>query len=705
MVAAQAATLREPGDAPRLRLEPASSVTLHAPRKTGDPWIIQESSRNKYYRVGADEASFLGELIVRDGDVEFASRSTKLSRSQLEALCGWLIAHELVVVDESTELTVQAAKTAASSGTGRLSWGSLYFARVPIGNPDPILERCKDWTDGLFSKSAELTKGVLILVGMAVVVSGWSDFVSDSTRLVTASRGLSFLAAWSLLKFVHELSHALACKLYGGHVPQWGAAFILLMPIAYVDVSSGWLFDSRWRRFHVTLAGVVSECVLAATAAFVWSQTTTPWLQLFCVDIIVLAVIGSLFFNANPLLKFDGYFALADLTGIDNLYEISAGYARYWGRRYLLGLAEEAPSLPGQHAGWIRIYALATAAYRAFAIWGLILAATYLLGGWGIVVAAIGVVLFVGLPAMRLVTLLREAHRCGRFSWAGAFYRISTLTVLGCMLLFVIPATGSRSAPGVVQFDPPIVLRAPSDGFVRRVLVRDGEDVEAGQLLMVMKSDALQSEVERLRIELARAEQIERTAHLSKDTFQLGHARAELRSLKEQLDDANDRIEALKVRAPQGGTVVARRLQEAEGSFRKEGDELLLLGTSKSKRICLSVTPSQASDFGRLGDRGVPIDVAGCSRLNAAVQRIEMRASVQPADASLTAQYDGPLPAILQDDGTAKLPQPHVKVYLSLTESQSRNLRCGQRCYAYMPRSHVSILGNFFDDLRTYIPL
>lgn len=705
MVTAPKTTPKKAGSEKKLLLEPVSSIVLHAPTQGGELWTIEDEPRNKFFRVGADEASFLAALTENDGDVEAASRLAKLSRSQVEALCAWLLAHELVVVDESTAVALSASKTELSNAPPGWSWSSLYFARLPIGNPDATLDKIKDWTDGLCGRSAELTKGVLILVGLAVVAIGWADFVADSTRLVTATRGLSFLAAWCLLKLVHELSHALTCKHYGGRVPECGAAFILMMPIAYVDVSSGWLFDSRWKRLHVTLAGVASECVLAAIAAILWSQTNTPWLQLFCVDIIVLAVVGSLLFNANPLLKFDGYFALADVTGVDNLYEIATRYARYWGRRYLLGLAEETPLLPNQHARWIRIYALATAAYRALAVSGLILAAAYLLGGWGILIAAVGVILFFVLPTMRLLVSLREAHRSGQFSWLAAFYRVGALAGLGCLALLFIPAAGSRSAPGVVQFDPPIVLRAPADGFVRCVLVRNGEDVEAGQVLLVMESDALRSEVNRLKVELARAEQLERTARLSKDTFQLGHARAECRSLEQQLDEAIDRIEALNVRAPQRGTVIARRLEESEGAFRGKGDELLSLGKTTSKRICLSVTPGQAGDFSRLGFRRVPIDVAGCSLLSAPVLRIENRASLQPADASLTAQYGGPLPAVLQDEGEPELHQPHVKIYLSLTESQSRRLRCGQRCYAYLPGSHVSVLHNFFDDLRTYLPL
>lgn len=128
---------------------------------------------------------------------------------------------------------------------------------------------------------------------------------------------------WCLLvglKTFHELGHAYACKRFGGTVPEMGAMIMMGTPCAYVDASSSWGFPNRWHRMIVALAGMYFESMLAMVAILVWLATDTGQLHSAAQYAIVLSTVVTIGFNANPLMRYDGYFILSDLVNIPNLH-------------------------------------------------------------------------------------------------------------------------------------------------------------------------------------------------------------------------------------------------------------------------------------------------------------------------------------------------------------------------------------------------
>ena len=131
---------------------------------------------------------------------------------------------------------------------------------------------------------------------------------------------------WLALKLLHEAFHGLACKRYGGTVRSAGAMFILLTPVAFVDVNSAWRFRSKWQRAATAAAGVYGELLVAALAVVVWDHTAQVWLRCLCYDVAIMAGLQTLLFNANPLVRWDGYFILSDLCEIPNLHSCGQQY-------------------------------------------------------------------------------------------------------------------------------------------------------------------------------------------------------------------------------------------------------------------------------------------------------------------------------------------------------------------------------------------
>ncbi len=76
-----------------------------------------------------------------------------------------------------------------------------------------------------------------------------------------------------------------------------------------------WLIENQ-----LATLGEVPPLVVASLATFLWGYTDSKALDQFLYNVIVMASLSTVLFNANPLMRFDGYFILSDLIEIPNLY-------------------------------------------------------------------------------------------------------------------------------------------------------------------------------------------------------------------------------------------------------------------------------------------------------------------------------------------------------------------------------------------------
>ena len=98
-----------------------------------------------------------------------------------------------------------------------------------------------------------------------------------------------------------------------------GIMFLVLMPIPYVDASAATAFHEKRKRIIVSAAGMMVELLLAATALFVWINVETGIVSAVAYNVMLIGSVSTVFFNGNPLLRFDGYYMLADMIEIPNL--------------------------------------------------------------------------------------------------------------------------------------------------------------------------------------------------------------------------------------------------------------------------------------------------------------------------------------------------------------------------------------------------
>jgi putative peptide zinc metalloprotease protein len=152
-------------------------------------------------------------------------------------------------------------------------------------------------------------------VTLDVVVLARGDFWSAVTRLfATPTLLLAMYGLLTLGALIHEVGHAAACR-YGGARPgAIGFGIYVVFPAFYTDVTDSYRL-SRGGRLRVDLGGLYFNllCVLALGALYLGSGDGLFLLTLVLMQIQMLQ-------QLTPVVRFDGYYVLADLAGVPDLF-------------------------------------------------------------------------------------------------------------------------------------------------------------------------------------------------------------------------------------------------------------------------------------------------------------------------------------------------------------------------------------------------
>jgi putative peptide zinc metalloprotease protein len=657
-------------------------------------YTIEDPVNSSFYRVGIAEYRFISLL---DGQstvshalalVARAHPEGALTEQEAAVICKWLVESELAFTSESSR-PARLKETAAATARARASqnWNPAVI-RLPLLQPDRFFNAVIAWISWLYSPAALAVLLLVAIVAAYHLASRWDRFVASSQGILAPDNWLWLGFAWIVLKVLHELSHGAVCKRYGGAVREAGIMLIMLAPVAYVDVTSSWSFRSKWQRIHTAAAGVIAELFIASLAALAWSRTEHGPFNLLCSDVVWMASVGTILFNANPLMKFDGYYMLSDLLEIPNLYMLGQQAVRSWFRRRFLGLASAPAAVPASRHRVIGVYGWLSLVWRTITIAGLLVASTTLLHGAGIILTGLAATLWFGPPAGRFV----------RFLWQGTpterpnrlrFFATASLAVGGIVALVAsTPWPFAVRAPAVVEYAPLTVVRTASSGFVREVHVIDGQCVGEGDVLAVLESAELQQELADLELAVEqshlKARMHEKSQHLAAYQAELENAEALAKKHREK----QSQVDGLTIRAPVGGRVIGRNLDALDGRYFSAGSAIVSIGAENRKEVQIAISQDDVDAFAACVDRPLTARLVGGVRLDAVLQKVNPRASVTPPHPSLCAPNGGPLPVRQVGAGSSEphsgddkfeLLEPGFSGVVALDGRQSAQLRAGQR--------------------------
>ncbi len=564
------------------------------------------------------------------------------------------------------------------------------FIKFPIGNPDRLLASMAAHVQFLFAPAFSIALIALGIAGIISVASDWSRFSDRAQSVLASENWLWLILSFIVLKAVHELGHGLICKQNGGRVPEFGLYFMLFTPLTYVDATSSWAFPSKVTRILVSSGGMIVELALASIAAIVWANTETGVLNTFAYNMVISATVVTLLFNLNPLLRYDGYYILSDLTEVPNLYAHAGSIAGAWVRFLVFGTPVEVHDSP-----WIGIYGLACMVWRGLIIVGIAVGAIARLQGIGLVLVAV----YLAGVSLPLIKTLKSVP-------AGKERKRGILSACVILLVAVIPIRQSIVVPGVVQAEGLTPIRVECPGFLRELLVSPGDSVEAGQLLARIENP---EELSKLRVLKTSALMAEAEAHshrMRREAQLEARKNEDVRSLRLRADERAAYCETMNIRAPIAGTIIGRDTKNLPGAFLEPGFELFGIGSPTEREVKIFIPEEYGRHLqGHPGDQ-ISIFFRNHSRSQkGTLERIEPRAGREIRHPEVTALAGGSMAvrrkeADAPDQGSTEaagmeLVEPHFVATVLLDHSLSDQLRSGETCLARLHSSKTQPLALF----------
>ncbi len=542
-------------------------------------WIVKDPLAMKYFRLRDPEYQILRRLT---NEISYLELKTQLQREFPDISISVNTVQQLISSFHQNGLLISNAQGQALPLRKRRqqelrrkalqTLSSLLAIRFPGFDPERFLSwlypKCR------FFFSVWFTCLVVFSCIAALVLIG-TNFEHFCAKLPNVQRFFAFdnlIFMGCLLIFtktIHELGHGLMCKHFGGECHQIGFMMMLFSPAMYCDTSDSWILASRWKRMAIGGAGMYVELFMAAVCCFVWWMTHPSWLHYLALNIMFLSSVSTVVFNANPLLRYDGYYILSDWLELPNLAQKANAAFISKLRVFCLGMKPLSSSIVPKHGqNALAVFSIASFVYRWIVTLGMLWFLRHALQPYGLATIAYSILVAsicsqVFFPLIKLIRFFRVP---GRSREMNRNRSVLTTLAAACLLVFVcfVPLPHYVWASFFVRPQDGQQLVLPQGGQLREIFFRDGDLVQPGETIAILRNDDLSIELEELQGQLARlysdraALEFESVSTMT-SARKLAETVAEIQSVQRRIETKRLQIDQLTVRAQQKGYLYAPR--------------------------------------------------------------------------------------------------------------------------------------------------
>jgi putative peptide zinc metalloprotease protein len=551
-------------------------------------WVVKDPVGLSYFRFQEEEYFILSLLDGRTSlrqikqrfEAEFPPQ--KIALEELDQFLGMLHQSNLVIADvpgQGHELHRRRGERRRKELLGAVS--NVLCIRFRGVDPERLLAWLYPKVRWFFAPAMVVICLLTALAALTLVTVQFDVFRAKLPAFhdfFSLRNALGLALALAVTKVLHELGHGLACKHFGGECHEMGVMILVLTPCLYCNVSDSWMLPSKWHRAAIGAAGMYVELLLASIGTFVWWFTQPGPLHYLCMDVMFVCSVSTILFNGNPLLRYDGYYILADLIEIPNLRQKASQILSRKLGEWLLGIEPgEDPFLPQRNQVLFAVYCVAAVLYR----WFILLSILYFLSkvfepyGLQIIGRLIAATAVFGLIVVPLYRLGKFFYVPGRLEQVKRHRMYLSLAGVVILLLALLLLPLPHRVICTLEIQPrdaaPVYVTVP--GQLDALQVKPGQQVEAGQSLAGLRNLEIDLELADLAGQAARYQrQLENLAFQRHRDPQAG---AEIPAIREALQTVEDQFtrrqedrRRLELIAPAAGTVFpppsTRKPQEPE---------------------------------------------------------------------------------------------------------------------------------------------
>jgi putative peptide zinc metalloprotease protein len=567
--------------------------------------VVKDPVCLRYYRFSKQEyfvfSLFDGKHTMEEVQEAFEDefKPMRLEPQDLEGFARQLVTAGLVQNEQPGAARHLFERRAKQRRMRRLATVSnILYIKIPVFDPDRLLTWMYRYLSWIFTTWFFFLSIGLMLAAIIHVTLHYNTFQAKLPAYQEFFTWNSVLYMWislGIVKIIHEFGHGLSCKAFGGECHEMGVLLMCLSPALYANVTDAWTLADKWKRIIISFAGIYVELVIAAIATFVWWYTPAyPTANNIALCIMVLCSVSTIMFNANPLMRFDGYYILADWLEVPNLREKANRFLNNLFLSKALGIEVPPDAYMAPWRKWLfAIYAIASWVYRWVVTFSILwFLADFMGPKLKILSQMLAVMSLASLFIWPMFKIAKNIRQRGRLPDMKAARVYVTLCVFASLLLafFFLPLPVSRvHETGLVGVDPDALegVLLPEPG--RMDVLHDvgaGHRVRRGQSLALFKSEAL--EVELAKAQATKAEQYSVAGQLNSSMAKargMGDAGSEMRFAQE--------YKRAKARAETAdGEVVTLLARQAR------------LREMKAPRDGILVTAPKRDEVGKLFDKG-----------------------------------------------------------------------------------------------------
>lgn len=486
--------------------------------------------------------------------------------------------------------------------------------KIPLWDPDNFLNKHENKVKSLFTFWAAIIWSMTFIYTLSQATIHWQQ-ISQHFNINSLSNYnlLLLFLLYPPIKLLHELGHAFSAKLEGGEVHEMGINFLLFMPIPYVNVSTATHFRSKYKRILVSAAGIIVETFLAALGLLLFLAVEPGFIQDIGFNIFIIGGISSLFFNGNPLLKFDGYYILADVLDIPNLYQRSSQYWRYLFQRYLFGLRHAISPVNVQgESFWLFVYSLASLAYRLTILWFICFYVTEKFFFLGIILAIWLLTQQILLPIYKTFRFIFSSQALYNKRSRAVISSLGLTSFLAVIFGFT-PLPSYTNSEGIVWLPEEAQLKAEQNGFAGDLQVKNMQIVSTGTPVIQLYDPFLDSKVKIAKAKLQELQSLYRAERGTKKFVEAELVKEKIRVAEYELHYARNKTKGMSILAKKSGEILIPNADDLLGRFIRHGELLGYILKDSPSTIRMAV---KQDDIGLLRQNIKAIKIRFANNLN-----------------------------------------------------------------------------------------
>jgi len=506
----------------------------------------------------------------------------------------------LIYFENSQDSSALYEKGAEKKKSERLKkFSNILFMRFPLVNPDKWLKSLIPLWKILFGKIGALVWFAVILYGLKAGIENADRFAEQAKTVINPENLILLYICVAVVKIIHEIGHGAVCVRYGGHINTIGVMLLLFTPLPYIDATSSWSFRNKWERIYVSSSGMIVEVFLGALACVVWVNSPPGLVQAISYNVMFTATISTVLFNANPLIRYDGYYILADLLEIPNLSQRSTNYLYAVVQKYIFGVRDKwLPADSVKEGFYLVLYGVASLVYRVslFVVIMLFISDKYFF--IGMILAGVLTFTWVYNPVKKYYKFLKSSKELH-----GIRSKVIKINAAVFIVLFyvfaLLPLPYSYVLKGVVESKDIARVLINTAGKVKEVRAENGQMVKKGEVLMILENNVLDIEIKRAESQMFQLNVLIQQSMI-RGSVENAPITKRREALGKYIDQLKERKNNLVVKAAADGFWICPLTGFLKGQWLAKGAEAGTVISDKDYRF-VSVAPQEKSSelFGK----------------------------------------------------------------------------------------------------------